>query len=157
MYVHFLILSLAGLAGTFGVALSDFIRRKKSANEEIICPAGFDCQTVVNSKYSKFLGIPVENLGIFYYLIIALSYASFLVFPGWHHEFFSFFILAITTLAFLFSIYLTYIQIVVLKQWCTFCLISLVLCVIIFISAWVATDFDLIAFLNSVIQHLSFI
>lgn len=152
--VNFFVIILIGLLGLVGVWLSDYIRRKRVSKEKLVCPIGFDCQTVVTSKYSKFFGIPVENLGILYYLLVSISYAVFLFFPKLHHEFFSFAILSVTILAFLFSIYLTFIQLVVLGRLCSLCLASGALCALIFIFAWTSTNLDIIGFLNSVIQIL---
>ena len=41
----------------------------------------------------------------------------------------------ITVMATLFSFYLTYIQASKLKEWCTWCLISALLCSIIFLAS----------------------
>ncbi len=152
----FFVITLTALAGLFGVWLSEYIRRKKALREAIVCPAGFDCQTVITSRYSKFFGIPVENLGILYYSFVSISYAFFLFFPFLHNDLFSFFVLAITTLAFIFSIYLTFIQVIVLNQWCTVCLASAFLCSVIFVSVWTSTDLDIIAFLDSIVGVLPF-
>lgn len=152
--ISFFLLAIAGLSGLIGAALSNHIRVKKSSQEKFICPVGFDCETVIHSRYSKFLGIPNENLGILYYLFVAGSYAIFLFVPSWHGELFSFTVISATTLAFIFSVYLTFIQAVVLRQWCTFCLFSTALCTLIFIVAWSQSDFDFIRFLNFILESV---
>jgi uncharacterized membrane protein len=138
-----------------GLTLAFYIHHKKAVREKFICPAGFDCETVIYSKYSKFLGVPVEDIGIIYYLVVAFSYATFLLFPQWDSESFSFTILSITTLAFIFSVYLTYIQAVLLKEWCTWCLLSAKLCTLIFIAVWLASDLEIIEFIDSTLQNIS--
>lgn len=152
MNVFDFVIVLSGAAGIAGLGISIYINRMKAKKETFVCPAGFNCDTVVYSKYSKFLGIPVENIGSAYYLIVFLSYASFLFFPDWKSEAFSFFVISLTTVAFIFSVYLLYVQSVVLRQWCTWCLMSSALCTIIFISVWLSSDLDIIGFLNSVIN-----
>src|SRR3989344_6958357 len=100
-----------------GFLLSFYICRKKRKQEKMTCPIGSDCDSVIHSEYSAFLGIPLETIGIFYYGIILLGYclistAEILNFPTS-----IFFLITISTLAFLFSIYLTIIQGAVLKEW----------------------------------------
>jgi uncharacterized membrane protein len=153
------VISLFHIAVVFlslgGLLLASYIHHKKFIREKFICPAGFDCETVIYSKYSKFLGIPVENIGIIYYLLVALSYTALLIFPQWNSDIFSFTVLSMTTLAFIFSVYLTYTQAVLLKEWCTWCLLSALLCTLIFMAVWLTSDLNTIEFINSAIQNIS--
>ena len=128
-----------------GFLLSFYIRHKKRAHEKMICPLDSDCDAVVYSDYSKFFGIPLEILGILYYGIIAVSYALFLIIPAFAAPAVVFSILILTIAAFLFSLYLTFIQAFALKQWCTWCLISAGLCAIIFATALGASEFSFIS------------
>jgi len=137
------------LCGAAGLALADYIRRKKAADDKLICPAGSDCEVVIYSKHSAFLGIPVETLGGIYYLLITLSYTFFLFFPNLNFDMFSFGIILLTIIAFFFSIYLTFVQMMVLGQWCVWCLFSAMLCIIIFIIVWAGTELNLIEFINT--------
>ena len=148
----FILITIYGLAGLGGVLLSNFIRRKKTAKEILVCPAGFDCESVIHSKYSKFLGIPVENLGILYYLSVTIGYGVFLFSPERSSDVYSFFMLSLTVAAFLFSVYLTFIQAVVLREWCTLCLLSALLSTLIFISIWSITSLDIISFADSILE-----
>src|SRR3989344_1433054 len=115
-----------------GFLLAFYIRHKKQAHEKMVCPLDSDCDAVIYSEYSKFFGIPVEIIGLFYYGLIAVSYALFLVFPVFASPLVVFSVFALTTAAFLFSLYLTFIQAFALKQWCTWCLISAGFCTGIF-------------------------
>lgn len=109
----------------------------------MICPLRADCDAVINSGYSKFFGIPVEALGIFYYGLMAIGYASFLIYPEIISPLTSFTILILSILAFLFSLYLTYIQAFVLKDWCFWCLISSGLSAVILLLALYSSPYDL--------------
>lgn len=149
--LNLLIIILASLCG---LAIAGYIHRKKVSGEKLICPIGADCQAVIYSPYSKFLEIPVENLGVFYYLILALLYTLFLFFPSWNADTLSFFTLSLTTVAFIFSIYLLFVQIIILRKWCTWCLGSALLCTIIFVSVWTVSNLNLISFINSIINNL---
>jgi len=142
------------IASLIGLAIAGYIHRKKVAGEKLVCPIGTDCQEVIYSPYSKFLEMPVENLGVFYYLIIALSYTLFLFFPSWNADNLSFATLSLTTVAFLFSIYLLFVQIIILRKWCSWCLGSAILCTIIFVSVWSVSNLNLVSFINSIINNL---
>lgn len=134
-----------------GFLLSLYIRHKKVAKEALVCPLKFDCETVIFSDYSKLFGIPLELLGMTYYLIVAVSYGIFLGLSGLGGGLMSieipqiiiFGILSLTIVAFLFSLYLTFIQAFALKQWCTWCLISAGLCTTIFSLAVLASPYNL--------------
>lgn len=118
-----------------GFLLAFYIRHKKSAKEALVCPIGADCDAVIYSEYSKFLGLPVEMLGLFYYGVVAVSYGLFLVLPELAGISAVFGILVFSATAFLFSLYLTFIQAFALKQWCSWCLTSAGLSTLIFAFA----------------------
>ncbi len=132
-----------------GFFLAFYIRHKKQANEKMICPFNSDCDAVVYSDYSKFFGVPVEILGMLYYGIIAVSHALFLAFPNLISQFSIFTTLVLTIVAFLFSLYLTFIQIFTLKQWCVWCLVSAGICTVIFVTVLSVSGFGLIPLLES--------
>lgn len=131
-----------------GFLLAFYIRHKKQSREKMVCPLDSDCDAVIYSQYSKFLGFPVELLGIFYYSLVAVSYAVFLVLPNLATPLAVFGVLAATTSAFLFSLYLTFIQAFSLRQWCTWCLGSAGLCSIIFLSAIFGSELGFISLLE---------
>lgn len=130
--VYYLVIIFAAFAG-FLIAF--YISHKKRSKETLVCPLNSNCNTVIHSEYSRFFGIPVENLGLLYYGFIALTYGVFLVAPDLALLSLVVSILAFTTGAFLFSLYLTAVQLFALHEICTWCLCSAALCTIIFISA----------------------
>lgn len=138
---------LLGLAG-FGLAL--YIRSKKSSREKMVCYIGRDCDTVVHSEYSRFFGLPVEVLGMAYYGAIAAAYFSFLVWPQLEAMPAVFGVLALSAAALLFSLYLTFIQGVVLREWCEWCLTSAAISSAIFALAIQSVPSGLIQFLAGV-------
>lgn len=112
------------LVACAGFAVAFYIGYKKRKSEKMICLLNASCETVVHSEYSRFLGIPLEYLGMIYYGLTALNYL-FLVFnPSLRLSGTSYFFGALSLAAFLFSIYLTLIQAIKLKEWCTWCLVS---------------------------------
>ena len=130
------ILNLAiSLLAFSGYLLANYIRDTKKSETPLVCPLEGSCETVVHSEYAKIMDIPVELIGIFYYAAITLTYFLFAFFPDIMPTFASYVTLGISTVAFLFSLYLTSVQSFILKHWCTWCLMSAGWCTIIFIIA----------------------
>lgn len=126
-----LLLIVCALCGFF---LALFIHIKKKLSAPLICPIGHSCDPVVHSDYSRFFGISVELLGMLYYFLIFLFYSLFLLFPELETGTIAFTFVGISSLAFLFSVYLTAVQAFILREWCTWCLISAALCAVIFFA-----------------------
>ncbi|MFB6212723.1 MAG: vitamin K epoxide reductase family protein [Candidatus Magasanikbacteria bacterium] len=116
-YILVLILSFSGFL------LSIYINQKKRGEDKLVCPVGASCKPVIKSKYSKFFGVNLEIWGILYYFSIFVYYSisfAFLDFPLQ----LDLFVFGLTFASFLFSLYLTFIQAFVLKEWCSWCLCS---------------------------------
>jgi uncharacterized membrane protein len=101
-----------------------YLTWEKISGNPALCIQGLgDCYSVNNSIYSEFFGIPVAVLGAGAYLLILV-----VLFLEPKNSFFesnsALFIFAITLIGTLFSAYLTYIEIAVLKKICPFCVIS---------------------------------
>ena len=131
-YLPYLIVTALGASG---FCLAAYIHHKKHHRQRMVCPIGSDCDVVIHSQYSKFLGVQVETLGMFYYGLVTLSYFIFTFFPKFATDTNTLATLIVTSAAFLFSLYLIFIQAFVLRQWCTWCLISATICVTIFLTA----------------------
>lgn len=122
--------------GFGGFLIAMYIRHhKKNVQEALICPLKANCDTVIHSDYSKFFGIPVEVLGMIYYAIITVSYGLVIIFPTLYIPIIASSLLALSLFAFLFSLYLTLVQAFVIKNWCTWCLISASICATVFALA----------------------
>ena len=118
-----------------GFLLAAYIRHKKVYKETLVCPLKANCDMVIFSDYSKIFGVPVELLGIAYYLIVAVAYGVFIFVSVDMPRFLLSGIFFATIVAFFFSLYLTYIQAFTIKQWCTWCLVSAGFCTAIFFLA----------------------
>lgn len=87
------------------------------------CTAGevFDCGTVLNSIYSEIAGVPIAWLGLGTNLLIT---ALLLLEPRF--DFFSQYtiplVFGIVLFAFLFSVYLVYVQAFLIGKYCPYCL-----------------------------------
>lgn len=134
--------------GFSGFLLSLYIAHKKRRKtEHFVCPLRGNCTEVVHSPFSRFLGIPVEYLGLFYYAIIAIGYGfratwpdlnGYLVIP----------LVFLSTFALLFSFYLTFIQVFTLRKLCTWCLISATFTLFIFFDSLFGSFTSIIPFLD---------
>jgi uncharacterized membrane protein len=129
MFLH-LAIALCGLAG-FGLCL--YIITSKHGSKTLVCPLEGSCDTVIHSKHSVLFGIPLEILGICYYSIVFFAYGIFALFIHSPHPLSFIIICSISGLAFLLSVYLVMLQAFVLKHWCTWCLVSAGISVVIFI------------------------
>ena len=123
------ILMLAGLAG---FSLAFYIYHCKHKKQPLICPIHGSCDTVTGSDYSKLFGIPIELLGMAYYTVVVLFHGAVIANAGEYTGAVAGIALGLSGCAFLFSLYLVWIQAFVLKHWCTWCLCSAFLCALIF-------------------------
>ena len=108
-------------------------KRKAEPKQPLVCPLNFHCDPVIHSDFSRFLGVPVEVLGMLYYGLITIAYAfGIFLTPDFVPPIISLLLISFSVVAFLFSLYLTFVQAFVLKQWCSWCLVSAGLCFLIF-------------------------
>lgn len=129
MVSSFLVLSFACL----GFVLASFIRYKKTHKTEVlVCPLKGKCHEVIHSEYSRMIGIPVECLGMIYYALIAFGY-GYLIFLGQDGSVLSHMLFYLSAFAFCFSLYLSFIQVILLRKLCTWCLLSALFCLFIFL------------------------
>lgn len=132
-----------------GSALCSYLLINKKNEKPMVCPLKGECKAVMATKYSKFLGIPLEAYGLLYYLFILLAYGLLSIFPEWNNPHINFILLAASFSAFIFSIYLTFIQIVVIKHLCTWCLGSAALSTLIMVFAFLGSSFPLIELIQN--------
>ena len=119
--------------GLCGFMVAKHIRHHKKTGKLLVCPIRFDCSTVVNSDYSKFFGIPIEILGMAYYGLVFISYFFFIFLPGLLPNLLVGFMIALSVTAFVFSLYLIFVQIFILRKGCSWCIISALISALIFI------------------------
>ena len=140
-----LIYAVIAILGVCGFFTARHIYKHKKMAKPLVCPMKFSCHEVVHSNYSKLFGIPLEVWGMTYYAIVVLGYAILLILPPFFPEglpypvflallpliflasaIFSF-------LAFIFSLYLLGVQMFVLRKGCSWCILSALISVLIFI------------------------
>lgn len=111
------------------------LTQNKKTGRKIFCLVGENCSLVVTSKYGTIFGIKNEILGIIYYstLIILLIINQL----GLITRFSALIALILVILAATYSLYLLYVQALKIKTFCSWCLISLVINLLI-LAAYLA-------------------
>lgn len=106
-----------------GILVSGYLSYVKLTNVAMVCAQGsvFNCDVVQNSAYSRIFGIPIAWLGLATYLIIG----GLLLFQyriPFLQEFGGMLIFGVVLFAFVYSVYLVYIQVAILQALCQWCL-----------------------------------
>lgn len=116
-----------------GLAVSIYMTIFKLTDNESMCIGNGGCSVVNNSPYAAIYGIPVAAFGVGGYLAILLV----LIFEKKAGAFFkqnaTLLNFGLTLIGFLFTLYLIYLEIFVIKALCPFCLTSQIAMTILFI------------------------
>jgi uncharacterized membrane protein len=107
------------VVGVIGTAIAAYLTYIHYAGIEPICAASGGCEKVQSSRYAELAGIPVALLGLIGYLGILVT--SFL--PGDNARFAA---AALALSGFVFSIYLTYLELFEIDAICQWCVGSAV-------------------------------
>lgn len=129
-------LNIILILALLGVALSSYLTFNYYSDSGVnFCITGSDCDIVKESKYSNISGIPVSLIGLFGYLaIIATTLLPLTKRKRWN----MLFLLSIIGTAF--SIYLTYLEIFEIKAICSYCILSLFIITLIFITIFLKKE-----------------
>lgn len=114
-----------------GFSVASFLWYEYSQPHPIECQT--DCELVRQSKYSKIYGIDMPIFGVLYYAWI-IGYCIFTLAANRKNAVLDFILGIIVTGAFLFSVYLTYLEAYVIEAWCQWCVISAIVSTLIFLA-----------------------
>lgn len=125
--------SLSLFTALVGLLDSAYLAWLKLTYNEAACIGGFgDCYTVNTSPYAEVYGIPIALLGVLAYLTIAVIH----LLEG-RSDFFRsngvLMVFGISLAGVLYSAYLTYLEVAVLRAWCPYCVLSAVAMTAIFV------------------------
>ena len=124
------------VVAVIGIIDALYLSYVKIAHQEVYCGGSGACDTVNNSPYAEFSGIPIAYLGLGAYIIILIllllesrgdfwaNYSPMIVF-------------GMTLAGMLYSIYLTYIELAVLHAICPYCVVSAIAITVLFILSLV--------------------
>ena len=127
---------LAILLTVIGLLVSIYMTIYKITSNDSMCIGSGDCKTVNQSRYSEVsvggLRIPVAVLGVIGYtailaVLLSEQRADFLQQNG------SLVFFGLSLMGFLFTLYLVYVEIALIKAFCPFCITSQVAMTLIFI------------------------
>lgn len=125
MYELISVLIVLSFLGLFDSA---YLVWKHYSKEPLLCPINSSgCSKVTESKWSNIFGVRNDALGFIYYMIVLIGAIS--IYAGYELKVY---LLAISIIAFLFSLFLIYVQKYVIKEYCFYCLISSLINLLIF-------------------------
>lgn len=117
-------LSLLGLIND--LFLFTQYRREKRTGEKMFCLFGGKCSDVVGSKFGRTFGIKNEIYGMFYYLLILIYSLIYFLSPQ-ITGIINYYIKIVVLITIVFSIYLILIQSFILKKYCSWCIIAVII------------------------------
>lgn len=124
---------IAIVASIIGFIDSAYLTIIKITHSPIYCTPGLgNCETVQNSQWSTLWGIPVALLGAMAYLVLIFFFAfgdkiSFL------KQYSQYIVFGTSLFGFLFSLYLTYLELFVIHTICQWCILSAICMTAVFI------------------------
>jgi uncharacterized membrane protein len=115
-----------------GLLVSIWMTIFKVTNNENMCVGSKGCGIVNASLYSEISGIPVAAVGVAGYLsILTIFYLE--TRPGFFQENGDMLLFGITLIGFLFTVWLVYVEVALLKAYCPFCITSQIAMTLIFV------------------------
>jgi uncharacterized membrane protein len=104
----------------------------KITSNDSMCIGSQDCAVVNASRYSEIYGIPVAVLGVIGYGAI-LGVLALERTPGFFKQNGSMIFFGLSLIGFLFTLYLIFLEVVLIKAFCPFCIASQAAMTLIFI------------------------
>ena len=123
-----LLLSILGFLNAFYLYWQH--KKEIKTGQKMFCLIGGDCGAVVGSKYGRTIGIKNEITGMVYYFLLGLYALTNIFLPPFAHKF-EIFAKIIVLAALAFSFYLLFVQTVVLRKFCSWCLIAIAINIIL--------------------------
>lgn len=124
------------IAGVFlailGAVDSAYLLWLKLSGQVAACQGIGDCEAVNSSRYAEMGGVPIALFGLLAYLLILALFFLEMRNPEWQDGL----LLAnfgVALAGTLYSFYLTYLELFVLKAICPFCVVSAVIIIVLFI------------------------
>jgi uncharacterized membrane protein len=115
-----------------GLLVSIYMTIYKITSNDSMCIGSGDCKTVNASRYAEVYGIPVAVLGVAGYSAI-LAVLILERRPGFFRENGTLVLFGLSLTGFLFTLYLIFVEVALIKAYCPFCITSQTVMTIIFI------------------------
>jgi uncharacterized membrane protein len=120
------------ILAVLGLLDSIYLTWVKFSGKYALCGPIGNCESVNTSQYSEVFGIPIALLGAGAYLVVIISLSLESRGSFWA-EYSPIIVFGISLFGFLYSIYLTYIEVAVLKAICPYCVISAIILVLLLV------------------------
>ena len=128
LYYILIVLAILGMIDSL------YIYHKNKQVAPMTCPLNSDCNAVLKSKWNKFLGVKNEVWGFLYFLFI-FCFSIFYILNLFSFINFDIIIFFVVTFGFLYSLFLIYVQIFKIKEYCLYCLYSAGINLLMFLFA----------------------
>ena len=115
-----------------GLLVSIYMTIFKITSNENMCIGSKDCSIVNASRYSEINNIPVAVIGVGGYTAL-LAILLLERRPGFIRQNATMLFFALSLIGFFFTVYLIFVEIVLIKAYCPFCITSQVAMTLIFI------------------------
>lgn len=109
--------------GFIGFIDASYLTAKRMLGSPLNCYFFGGCDAVNASPYSLLLGVPLSMYGSIFYLLVVLSAVAYLQYKK---PIFGKALMVLTTLGLLFSGYFLFLQAVVIKAYCFYCVVSVI-------------------------------
>ena len=121
------------LLALIGVLVASYLALYKAgAIAELACSVG-SCETVQLSRWAMFLGLPVAAWGVVFYVVLLGVSVAGLQGPWAESRQVSLALVGLSGWGVLFSTWLTYLELFVIRAICQWCVVSAVLVTIAFV------------------------
>lgn len=117
-YMEYLMI-IIGFLAVIGLIITIFLRWQKVKRRPVKCLFKEECNKVLDSKYATFFNLPTELMGMLYYALLLVGIGA----TWWiTSELVNAMMVVAATLAVIFSLRQIFMQAVVLRAWCSWCL-----------------------------------
>ena len=123
---------LAIILTIIGLLVSIYMTIYKITSNDSMCIGSGDCKTVNASRYAEVYGIPVAVLGVAGYAAI-LAVLLLERKPGFFQQNGTLLFFGLSLTGFLFTLYLIFVEVALIKAYCPFCITSQAAMTLIFI------------------------
>jgi uncharacterized membrane protein len=123
---------LAIILSIIGLLVSIYMTIYKITSNDSMCIGSGDCKTVNASRYAEVYGIPVAVLGVAGYSAI-LAVLLLGQRPGFLQQNGTLLFFGLSLTGFLFTLYLIFVEVALIKAYCPFCITSQTAMTLIFI------------------------
>lgn len=117
----------------FGFLDATYLTVKHLTNSVIPCSITHGCEIVTNSVYSEFFGLPVALFGALFYLTIFLG--TFAAMESGSRMLLRL-VARLTIAGFLFSLWFVFVQLVLLRAICQWCMLSAITSTLLFVLGY---------------------